>query len=279
VKICFIKLRENRIYESRLSHSLKSIASDYIVVDKSTYERYIDKYDWFFVIGCSGTRPIFDKVRGAGKNIAIVDKGYRDGREIRAENNYWRFGVNGFHSYNYVAKNNCPSDRFERWGLELKLDEEYWDFPSDGHDIYYSGSQKLYDWHKLNKSVTAYDGEILRRIRESTKDKIIYLSKNPNKLKVKSTINNITIDSGEKYSDYLINCKSVITYCSNCVVQSIAKGIITGILGNHPLKPITEPDFNISDKPRLFNNLAYCQWKFSELNSQEFINYIERAAL
>jgi len=276
LKICFITLRTNCDYEDRLSQSLIAITSKYIrIVPEQLSNEILNKFDWFFIIGCSGTRPIFDKIRLAEKNIVLVDKGYWAGREIRWRENYWKFAVNCYQPSSYVAKASHRPDRFK--AIEPTTHE----LAATGTKlVFFSGSDKYYRWFNLDRDY--YNTSILQRMREYTSKEIVCVAK---KGWSTSKVENIRYETADRF--YVEHAAALVTHGSAAAISAAALNIPIVILGESPLKCLSQNLMFIDNlkpphktkKMQSLYNTAYCQWKFSELHLPEFGRYLKDASL
>jgi len=272
MKTCLITLRDKAVYERNLADALRPISSKFLIISaKQLQEKTLEQYDWFFIIGCSGTRPLFDRIKLAGKNVVLVDKGYWEGREIRSLDNYWKFSVNSFHPCGYVEKARSYLDRI--WTVPDSNFEEY----SGSRVIYFSCSKKYHKW--FNQDVNTVNKESIAAIKEVYSGPLYFFCKDSSKIKPPSGTISLKEDNPLK------DCRCLITHGSNSIVGAVSHSVPFICLGNHPLKSLSNKLLEVDSPPKrdytkvreiehLIANLAYCQWRFTELQLPEFSDYL-----
>lgn len=203
----------------------------------------------------SGPAIIYGKLRGckaaleanleAGHPTLVVDHGYFSSRD---QHGHWRFTLNSFDDPGHLV--DLPADRWEHFGREFKQYRDRGEYililsPSSFWAYYGNFNQHVWDWHKTQELKAYTDLPVV------VKDK----------------------RDETPLQEYLKDAKAVVHYASMGGLTALEQGVPVITLGPSFLKDYTNTqisDINNLKHPereKLFCNLAYRQFTFSEILS------------
>jgi len=279
MKFFFLRLRDDRKYEKILSEAViagaKTIGIDVEVISYKYDIPNIPDCDGITFLGCSGMRPTFDWALQNNKKIIYLDKGYVCRFGVTSENPYYRVSVNGFQPLTYLDKMNKPTDRLSKLGVEI-LPTKLKDKPI----VFVGGTQKYCDWHSLG-DLTKYARNVIRQIQEVSPKEIIYRPKYTQQV---GPISGTTFGNVGDFNKILARAGMIVTYGSNGAVEAAIDGIPTIVLGDGVARPISSTKISdienpyiptVEEKTQWLANLAYCQYKRSEIKSGLAFEYIK----
>ncbi len=230
------------------------------------YDRSFEGFDLVCIIGVKSMKRIED-CKHAGIPFLYFDKGYS------RKAGYWRIAINNHQPTDYFSVWDYPDDRRLLFGWNPKP----WKRDKfKNTSIMLAGSSAKFHEFKGLVGPTQYAIELIKEIREYTQRRIIYRPK-PS-WKDAEHING-TVYSREKGIIEVFEKQNVgvmVTYGSNASFEAMVEGIPTIVLGDAVTKSISCTQIrNIkspyqadeSDRIKLLNNLAYCQFSPVEMQN------------
>lgn len=224
------------------------------------------------------SRPVLEACQKYNVTSVYYDKGYFS-RAWKAKHPqaYVRFSVNRFQPIEYLMHLDCPDDRWKDLKIELKPRQQY------GENVVFAGcTQAMADWY--NFDISEYAHIILSEVQKHTKKPVVY--------RPKKSLTPPKPIPGTIYSHYerkiqveIQQSSVVITFSSNAAVDALINGVPAITLGPSIAYPVTPHDLNcVDDTPypeghllkKWLYNLAYCQWRFDEMECGKAWEEIKR---
>lgn len=208
--------------------------------------------------------PVFTAYRAAGKNFVYFDMGYWDRRpEGNKKDGFHRLAVNDWDTAATMLRG-MPADRFERSGIELQP------WGSKGAGIVVAGmSTKAAGTHGFRPG--AWERETAERLR--------FITRRPIEIRAKPVGDQSRI---EPIADVLARSHMLITHHSNAALDAMIAGIpfyahkgVGKILAPGIFSIETYPEIEMGDRVSLMCDIAYSQWRPSEMRSGEAWEHIK----
>lgn len=241
-----------------LSRSIRACGDEATVYqDRSLAE----ESDVGVIFGVAGeSKRLLDEHRTRNKSFLFVDKGYL------LRKNCFRISANGFHPWRLVKEARYDPVRLESFRIKMRP------WSDQGDQVLVAGTSAKFctfcglgdpnEAHKalVNDCLSALGGPVWYRPKHTWTEA--------------TPLQNCEFDQ-RPLSDALDQAKFVTTYASNVSVDAMIHGVPVAVLGDGVLKYVC-PD-NLSDlrqwqpsekqRSQTLSNLAWCQWRRSELQS------------
>lgn len=214
-----------------------------------------------------------------GCQMVYLDKGYS--RHDRGDGSrvweYWRVSVNAHHP-TAKYRTDYPADRAKKAGWSFVP----WKSNSRGPIIIAGSSEKYHSFYDM-KPPTEYARKLVKQIRSTTRNEIIYRPK-PS-WKGKEPIEDTTFSDGGSIDEVLKNAWCLITHGSNACFEAMLSGIPSIVIGEAVMAPISSTSIEelhslrmASDKERqqMLNFLGYHQWTMEEMVNGEMWDVVRK---
>ena len=213
---------------------------------------------------------VIDKHKAAGNDVVILETGYihrGDGVD-----NYYACGLNGLNGRADFKNKNMPSDRFEK----LNITPQPW---GDRGDKIILCGQVPQDASVDHVDIMKWLHYARNQIKALSKKEIIF---RPHPLAKVGPINGCDYSKKPLTTD-LRRAWACVTFNSNTAVEAILEGIPSFAFDEGSMAwEVTDHDFDYIEAPHTpdreqwLSNLAYTQWKPSEMRSGEAWNHLFR---
>lgn len=219
------------------------------------------------------SRRRFEAHSAAGIHTLYLDKGY-----IRTEAEghtkawkYWRVSLGSHHPTRYLESMHFKPDRWERLGIRFKP------WAQGRKRILLAGSSEKYHEFYGLKHPDDYYKQIYKRICGLVNGPDVVYRPKPSYHEAKE-IEGAIFSRGGTIEEALAGCGLLVTHGSNAVFEAILAGVPTLVLGDAVTRPISSTDIEDVSAPRLASDserlrllqaLAYCQWTCDEMRSGE----------
>lgn len=210
-------------------------------------------------------RKVMADYRGLGRNVVYVDLGYWNRREGGSLSGYHKVVVNGRHPTGYFQDREHGPERAAL--LDLKI--EPW--KTGGRHIVLAGmSEKsaLVEGFQANE----WEQAAIAELRRHTERPIIYRPK-PSWLFAKP-IADTKFEPGENDLPRLLEgCHAVVTHHSNVAIDALLTGVpaftVDGVASPLCFSDLAriESPWRPEGRERFVDDLAWCQWRPSEMRS------------
>jgi hypothetical protein len=209
----------------------------------------------------------------AGQRVLIFDKGY-DRRD-----DWWRMAIDAHQPTAYLDKIRRPYDRAAAQGWEPAPWRQ--DDP-ERHVIIAGGGRKYYVTHDLPEPVE-YVTEIVKSIRAAGCNRKIWYRPKPSMSDV-VPVSGTLLSRHKSIYEILDRGHALITYGSNACFEALLSGVPSIVLGDAIAGPISSRSLDDIENPfladdggrlSLLANLAYCQFRASEISTGWGINEIK----
>lgn len=216
---------------------------------------------------------IWRRMQARGVRCMMFDKGYVR-RKSGSSWLYWRVAYGGHQPTEHTMALKYLGDRFR----QLDLDVAPW--RTQGKHILIAGSSEKYHNFYGLPSPTEYAGDIVRQLRAYTARPVIYRPKPSWRDAV--PIPGTTFSKGVSLAADLHDCHAIVTHGSNTCYEGALHGVPSVILGAGVMKRISSSKLRDIEHPllgrrrKVFNALAYHQWRLRELERGAAFDTIER---
>jgi hypothetical protein len=210
--------------------------------------------------------PVFSAYRDAGNQFVYWDMGYWDRRPPEnKKDGYHRLAVNGWDTADTMLR--CmPGDRFARANIQLKP------WGSKGRMIVLAG---------MSGKAAGTHGFKLGQWERTTFAQLQTVTDRPIYIRAKPTGDQAKI---EPIADLLSRCHMLITHHSNAAMDALIAGIpfharkgVGKILApqSAPLPIEDYPAISDNERLQLMQDIAYAQWRPSEMRTGEAWEHIK----
>ena len=217
---------------------------------------------------------IFEAYKKAGKHFAYFDLGYWDRRPSKMPTDgYYRLAVDDWDTAAKMARG-CPDDRFRKLKVNLYPPRQR---GTRGHRILIAGmSQKAAETH-------GYD---FREWEKKMRHRLLAMESHFGDVHIRWKPDKKKNISQPPLSDELDRTRLVVTHHSNVAVDALVRGVpfwaekgVGALLSPPELTAewVGDPTFpDEKDRKQLLNDIAYAQWRPSEMQSGAAWDHIRR---
>jgi hypothetical protein len=237
---------------------------DVLTVSNDVYDPDVDIA---IIVGVKNSH-IMEQHLADGKRVVYIDKPYD-----RSGDSY-RVSFDGHQPTDYLMNWQREGDRLELLGWKAKS----WRQPTVVDPILIAGSSAKYHQMKDLADPTVYATGIVEDIRSiGCCREIVYRPKPSWKGAVDITGTRRSVE--KRIADELRHSFVLITYGSNSCFDALIEGVPSIVLGDGVTRDVSSTSLldleepkraSPFDKYRLLCNLAYCQWKYYELEDGTF---------
>lgn len=230
-------------------------------------DRYDPDVDVAIIVGVKNSH-IMERHLADGKRVVYIDKPYD-----RSEDSY-RVSFDGHQPTDYFMNVDRESDRVKRFKWLPGALKHF----SHVDPILIAGSSAKYHQMKELVDPTSYAAGIVADIRRiGCAREIVYRPKPSWKdaVDIKGTRRSVA----KRIADELRYSFVLVTYGSNACFDALIEGVPSIVLGDGVTRAVSSTSLEDIDNPRaepwsdryeLLRNLAYCQWKYQELEDGTF---------
>jgi hypothetical protein len=262
----------SRVVCDAMARGIRLNGDAVLQMDESKYEGVEADVAVFY--GLEGNTPrIFKDYRREGKAV-YIDLGYWARKTPEAKwDGYHKVVVNDRHPTDYFQNVKHDGVRFEKFSMGIQPWRKQGEWPEDTKPILLAG---MGDKGAVAEGFEPEEWErwAIDKIRDVTRRTIIYRPKPSWKLARPIHGKNMLFSPAQQSLDRLLkHVHCVVTHHSNVAIDGLLAGVPCFVIKGAAL-PMGSSDFALMETPpkpdgreQLFNDLAYCQWSVSEMQS------------
>lgn len=268
---------EGKEREERIAAALRDGAAQFDdrveIVPTDGFQEIDPVVDVACAFGVKGhTKAILDSYLAAGKRTVMFDKALV--RPPGSPLGYHRLCIDGPTPLSYMMRRMRTWERWERLGIRVHRRREL----DSRHSIIFAGSsQKYCSMHGLGDA-TSYARQVFDAIRGQQKKRPLVYRPKPSWTGFEPIEGTRLSRGSETLDDLLPSAHVVVTHGSSAAIDAIVAGVPAITLGPCAANPVAgaavedvrEPPFPSEDaRLHWLWNVAWCQWKVSEIASGE----------